>query len=127
MRTAAAELFLRHKFGRLPAPESPVEPSQVLALQLAENQVDELRKMVPKRKVPMVEEFVFDESLNIRYQDEAEWDRAYEEAAGVYRAFVREFGECMGRDADVADGRSMRLWAGQVLTTYRQVAMGTPC
>lgn len=104
-----------------------MEPSQVLALQLAENQVDELRKMVPKRKVPMVEEFVFDESLNIRYQDEAEWDRAYEEAAGVYRAFVREFGECMGRDADVADGRSMRLWAGQVLTTYRQVAMGTPC
>lgn len=118
MKTAAAELFLRHKFARLPALESPVEPSWVFALQLAESQVDVLRQMVPKCEVPAIDEHAFDESLDLRYQGEAEWDRAYEEAAGVYRVFSREFGDSMGRDGSVADGQSMRTSVGQVLIDW---------
>ena len=104
MKTAATELFQQHKFERLPA-LGPVEPSRVFALQLAEGQMDVLRRMVPKCEGPSIDHYALDESLDLRYQDEVEWDRAYQEAAAVYRAFSKEFSGSMMRDENVAKGQ----------------------
>ena len=115
MKTVAADLFVRHMFDRFPT-KSTIEPSQVLAFQLDEGHLDALRRQVIKREpVPTIEEYTFDETLDIRYQDEVEWDRAYADAASVYRAFSKDLGECMGRDGSVADGQSRSLSVGWVL------------
>lgn len=111
MKAVAADLFLRHRFSRFPG-QSAVEPSQVFAFQLAEGHLETLRHRVSKCEIPTIDEYTFDEALDIRYQDEAEWDRAYAEAASVYRAFSKSLGECMGRDGSVADGQSQSLSVG---------------